>query len=208
MNHEQRKVMLGRMTVEIQSETMKCIANAVPKPNTHQRNELDRKISSWMERGERIRRDIDNNLSFRKVSAPIASLGNEGFRASRGRQEKQERAVRDAWYAPYAEFSSAIAKLASKVLGPSDPARTILEAMGKGLDQIRKSVESGKSVQSHELTHVVQQGGKAVATIQSAPAFGTPAGANQVSGPVSSIGILMVGLSLLAALKTRFGRNA
>lgn len=207
MNHEARKVLLGRLTAEVQTETMKYIANAVPKPNTHERNELNRRISSWIQRGETIRRDLDTNLAFRKVSAPKASLSKEGYRASRGRQDKQERAVRDAWYAPYAKFSAAIAKLAGKVLGPKDPARSILEGMEEGLGQILKSLESGKSLQSHELTHVLQQGKSAIATIQAAPAPHIPVGANPGAGPVSPIGILIVGLSLLAALKTKFGRN-
>ncbi len=208
MNHEARKVLLGRLTAEVRTETMKYIADAVPKPNTHERNELNRKISSWMQRGETIRRDLEANLAFRKVSAPNASLSKEGYRAIRGRQEKQERAVRDAWYAPYAEFSAAIAKLVGKVLGPRDPARSIVEAMGEGLEQIAKSQQSGKSLLVHELTQVLQQGNSAVATIQAAPAQHIPVGANQVGGPVSPIGILMVGLSLLAALKTRFGRSS
>ncbi|MEM9501278.1 MAG: hypothetical protein AAF941_05475 [Pseudomonadota bacterium] len=207
MNHEARKALLERLTTEVHAATSNCIANGVPEANTHDRNELNRKISNWMQRGEAIRRDLEANLAFRKVSAPRASLAKEGYRASRGRQDKQERAVRDAWYAPYAEFSAAIAKLTGKVLGPKDSARAIIKTMEEGLGQITKSLKSGKSLQSHELSHVLQQGKSAVATIQAAPAPHIPTGANPIGGPVSPIGILMVGLSLLAALKTRFGRD-
>lgn len=208
MNHEARKVLLGRLTAEVQAETVKFMANAVPEPNTHERNELNRKISSWIQRGETIRRDLEANLAFRAVSAPTASLSKEGYRASRGRQEKQERAVRDAWYAPYAKFSAAIAKLSGKILGPQDPARTILKAMEEGLSQIQQSLESGKSLRPHELTHVMQQGNSAVATIQPASSHHFPTGANQVGGPVSPTALLLIGLSLLVALKSRFGRRS
>lgn len=207
MKHEARKILLERLTAEVRAETLKYIPNEVPKPNTHERNELNRKISSWMQRGETIRRDVEANLALRQVSAPRASLSKEGYRASRGRQEKQERAVRDAWFAPYAKFSAAIAELSAKVMDPNDPVRSILKAMEEGLDQIVKSHESGKAVQSHELTHVLQQGKSAISTIQAAPAPHIPVGANPAGGPVSPIGILLVGLSLLAALKTKFGRN-
>ncbi|MEM7664993.1 MAG: hypothetical protein AAF250_03985 [Pseudomonadota bacterium] len=207
MNHEARKALLGRLTAEVRTETLNYTANPIPEPHTHDRKELERKISSWVQRGDAIRRDLEANLAFREVSAPRASLSNEGYRASRGRQDKQERAVHDAWYAPYAEFSAAIAKLTGKVLGPKDPARAIIKTMEEGLGQIAKSLKSGKSLHSHELTHVQQQGKSLVASIQAAPAPHIPAGANTIGGPVSPIGILMVGLSLLTALKTRFGRG-
>lgn len=208
MNHEARKIRLGQLTAQVRIETLKYTANPVPKPNSHARNELNGKIDGWMQRGDAIRRDLEDSLSLRRVSAPSASLAKEAFRASRGRQEKQEQAVRDAWSAPYAEFSAAIAELVAKVLGPEDPARTIVEAMGKGLKEIQKSMETGKSLQHHELTHIMQQRESAVATIQAAPAAPLPIGATPVGGVMSPVGILMVGLSVLAALKVRLGKRS
>lgn len=198
MNHEARKLLLGRLTAEVRQEALRLNANPIGERDTGRRTDLNRKVARWYERAEVIRRDLEANLRFRQVSAPTASFGNEGYRARKGRQEKQEKAVRNAWYAPYAEFSAEVAKLLKRAMGTQHPARSVLDALENGLDHMKKSAEMGKDLLAHELSHVSQQGNSAVAMIEAAPQ--APA-VPPPGGMVSPVGVLMIALSLLAALR-------
>lgn len=201
MNHEARKIVLKRLTAEVRQETLQIIAKPIGERDTGRRTQLNLKIARWQKRADEIRRDLENSLKFRRVSAPTASFGNEGYRARKRRQEKQERAVRDAWYASYAEFTAEVAALLKRTLDPQHPARSILDGLKNGLDHMKKSAEMGKGLTAHELTHVSQQGTSAVKAIE---AVGPTPIAPPPGGIVSPVGILMIAVSLLAALKNQF----
>lgn len=207
MNHEARVVLLRKMTIAVHTETSRLLPGVLPEQGSRAERELRDKIAQWEQKLKLLEFDLKSDTHLRRVKAHAAPrlsprVSNESFRASRARREAQLAQVEDVLYRPLLVFSEALAELIALFYGPQNEGHAILKALQAGLKQLADNAKAGDDLIGHELAHLQQQTNMVVEASggQAPPDFANP-------GVGSPVGVLLVGLGLLAALKARLGKK-